>query len=746
MVGLTPSVSAAQLIGEDPGEKFRAGEKAASDMQTAELNRQLAAAESRRAEKELAIRQAQEARRVRAAQLAEQQSRATMAYGAQFGQQVSGILKRMQEASQPGIVPPAQARPQVAPVAPSYSPLGMYGMYPGSTALGAPPTTPPPPPSAPSGAVPVAPPGGGPYAGAPPQPPTAAPRAGTTIIYDPQTGSTVVEGTPQPSAGAQPLDELQIERIERGAQPTPPPPLPGMMRLGADMGEARTAQGAQPRTPTIEDAFSQLNPDARKYVTTIRERLQSIGAVPELADKNTASVRDFKASQKARQEKFDENLKRLQTFSPGFVSSSPPQSLPFPQFYRAAKDRLLKEPKSVGRTYLESRYTTAEVERMLDFDKQAQTAQKWYSTAQARKIFEARPDLFQLAKLNPASFYEQYKDVKPEDIPAAAPTAGVAPTAPTTAPTTAAAPAPGSEALRFSSITGITAAAPPEVQAVAKGDAKAVQRLIEPTSGVVTTSDVIKAVINTKDPDKIRAPNILQYASDPPKASREVRQAELTMQLLAASVRYYGSMARFNPAAVAKTLDLVQRYQTAVAQRDALRGAQAIALFTSGDTRLAEQILSERQGVEVRFIPNPNNPGTFDRFENRQLIRSAISSNVLLDALRRDLEVGYKESMIKTAATKLKYEQELLMELVKGGVQVSKERLAQAKITKVESDGRSAKYVRVTETGDIYEDVVTQPDPKSSTKPGEALAPTVRTTLISRGGGGSNVPTDPNKE
>ena len=86
------------------------------------------------------------------------------------------------------------------------------------------------------------------------------------------------------------------------------------------------------------------------------------------------------------------------------------------------------------------------------------------------------------------------------------------------------------------------------------------------------------------------------------------------------------------------------------------------------------------------------------------------------------------------------------MKLVEGGVQISKARLTEAGIKVVETDGRSTKYIQTMENGDVYQTEVVLPDPKASADAKVALAPKVTKTLISRGGGGSNVPIDPNKE
>lgn len=451
----------------------------------------------------------------------------------------------------------------------------------------------------------------------------------------------------------QPAD-VSIQQIMPGTPPqlgapVQPSPAPGGV-------QPQPPLGAQPRPTSIEDTFSNLNPDAKAYVERIRERLQPIGAVPELADKNTVTAKEYKASQRARAAKFDENLSLLQTFSSGFIPSSLRAALRRAPMFGASM-----APSDPTPAYLEARYTTAEVEQMLGFEKRAQAAQKWYRTAKARKIFEANSELFQLAKLNPASFYEQYKDVKPKDISAVAAPAGVSLQG--AVPTSQATPA---DLLVFGEIT-------PE----------AITRIINPEN---PNAQIAEAIQKTYSAPVRRVQPVDRTAliGNDNRANYEMEQvtraARAHYDAVMTEVARQNEAKIYDPSLYAKHVIKLEELKN---QHTALRYNRDIIRFqlSNGRDYLGlEKIMSEKAGARVELRLDVETK-LFDVWYKGRLTKSGVEPNALLTKVKSDVDSAFRNRQLELADKEAEHQRKIELDKKKGEMELEKAGLtAEAKL------------------------------------------------------------------
>jgi len=342
------------LSGPTFASAFQEGQTTQSSLETAEAQRQRALEQSIRAEKELAIRQAEEARKAQAAKRAAATSAEILrrlGAGAQgpatTAPTTPGVRTSTAQLPQTQIIPdryfqdpgsvqeyagsppPAQPQPTVTPGIQRPGQVRAPGISVGPT------------PGTPSGAAPqpsglapapVAPPGGGSYAGAPP-----------------------------------------------GAAPTPAAPATETPRPATTFGSVAT------KYPEFNKAPGAM----QSYIT------RTIRRVTEVAS-DDQPIAVVKRSKEQRKKDIDANLQAI---------------------YQGLNIAFVSQPRNWRN--LEKKYNAAQLAEMKASSAQLSSARQWYFADSTRKIFEANPELFQLAARDPIAFYEQYKDVKPGEAPSA---------------------------------------------------------------------------------------------------------------------------------------------------------------------------------------------------------------------------------------------------------------------------------------------------------------------------------------
>jgi len=385
------------LSGPTFASAFQEGQTTQSSLETAEAQRQRALEQSIRAEKELAMRQAQEARRAQAAKRAAATSAEILrrlGAGAQGPSTTApttpGVRTSTAQLPQTQIIPEryfqdpgsvqeyagsppsAQPQPTVTPGIQSPGQVRAPGISVGPT------------PGTPSGAAPqpsglapapVAPLGGGSSAGVPSQPSAGAPpgasgaRVVTTMTFD-KNGRMVIQEHTYDKDGnlvssTVPPDDVRIEKIDRP---------PGMMPLGAGVSG-----------PADTDTRASISPAAPAAAASDPIANAKWAAGAYLSRKPLVPITG--KSPRARALQVNKNARTIADSIDASTISA----------------------RAMGSATWGKRQPPERVNALRAYSATQKKAAEWFRSREGRSVFAKNPDLFADAEQDPVAFYEKYK-------------------------------------------------------------------------------------------------------------------------------------------------------------------------------------------------------------------------------------------------------------------------------------------------------------------------------------------------